>query len=241
MYYQPIVDLQHGNVIGVEALIRWQHPERGLLPPAHFLRVIDDTDFAITLGRWVLAEAVSQLDVWLRAGLQLTVSINVAARHLQSEGFVADIEAVLANHPGVPAGAVSLEVLETTALEDVARVSRVIDACHRLGVRFALDDFGTGYASLSYFKSLQVDTLKIDQSFVRHMLEDTEDQAIVEGIIGLTRAFRRRAVAEGVETAAHCVALTNLGCQFGQGFGIARPMPADEIADWVRSRPVRAD
>ncbi len=240
LYYQPIVDLASGEVLGAEALIRWQHPERGLLPPAYFLPVIEDTEFASTLGRWVLEEAVARLDDWLRSGLHLTVNINIAARHLQSESFVADVQAVLANHPGVPPAAVELEVVETTALDDIAHVSRVVEACHRLGVRIALDDFGTGYASLSFLKSLQVDTLKIDQSFVSNMLEHQEDQVIVEGIIGLARAFRRHVVAEGVETAAHCVALINLGCQFGQGFGIARPMLPEELAHWVRSRPEAA-
>jgi diguanylate cyclase (GGDEF)-like protein/PAS domain S-box-containing protein len=238
LHYQPKVDLRNGAVIGAEALIRWQHPERGLLAPAHFLPVINDTDFSITLGRWVIEAAVTQLDEWLRAGLPLTVNINVAARHLQSDSFVSDVKAVLANHPGVPPYAVELEVLETTALEDIAHVSRVVEAGHRLGVRFALDDFGTGYVSLAYFKSLKVDTLKIDRSFVRNMLDDAEDQAIVDGIVGLTRAFRRQVVAEGVETAAHCVALINLGCHFGQGYGIARPMPAEELGHWVRNRPV---
>jgi diguanylate cyclase (GGDEF)-like protein/PAS domain S-box-containing protein len=238
LHYQPKVDLRDGRVVGVEALIRWQHPDRGLLAPAHFLPLIDDTHFAITLGRWVMEAAVAQLDQWMRSGLDLTLNINVAGRHLQSESFADDVQAVLANHPDVSTGAIELEVSESTAIADVAAVARAIDACHRLGVRFALDDFGTGYASLSYFRSLQVDTLKIGQLFVRDMLDDAEDQAMVEGIIGLTRAFHRQVIAKGVETAAHCVALVNLGCTFGQGYGIARPMPAEEVANWVRSRPV---
>jgi EAL domain-containing protein (putative c-di-GMP-specific phosphodiesterase class I) len=137
----------------------------------------------------------------------------------------------------VPAAAVELEVLETTVLDGMADVVPAMEACREFGVHFALDNFGTGHASLSFLRRLRVDTLKIDQSFVRGMLDDDENQAVVEGIVGLARAFRRRVVAKGVETAAHCVALINLGCHFGQGYGIARPMPTTELADWVGSRP----
>lgn len=236
LYYQPKVDLHDGRVVGAEALIRWQHPQRGLLAPGHFLPAIDDTDFAVTLGRWVIEAAVAQVEQWRAPAF--TVNVNVAMRHLHSPTFADDIAATLATHPDVPAGALELEVREATALADVAAMSRLIDDCRRHGVRFALDNFGSGHASLSHLRSLRVNTLKIDQSLVRRMLDDAESQAMVEGVIGLGRAFRRQVVAEGVETAAHCVALINLGCAFGQGYGIARPMPAEELAAWMRSRPV---
>jgi EAL domain-containing protein (putative c-di-GMP-specific phosphodiesterase class I) len=135
----------------------------------------------------------------------------------------------------MPAGALELEVLETTALDDVTRVSRIVEQCHELGVAFALDDFGTGYSSLTYFKRLPADTLKIDQSFVCDMLDDPEDMAIVEGVIGLTEVFRRKVIAEGVESIAHGAMLLKLGCDLAQGYGIARPMPASDLPDWMRA------
>lgn len=241
LYYQPNVDLRSGRVVGAEALIRWQHPERGLLIPAQFLPTIDDTVFADTLGRWVIGTALAQVDQWRHAGLDLRVNVNVARRHLQSPTFVDDVGAALAARPDVPADVLELEVPETIALADVAGMARVVEACRALGVRFALDDFGTGDASLPRLRSLPVDTLKIHQSFVRDMLDDGDNQAMVAGVIGLGRAFRRQVVAAGVETAAHCVALINLGCTLGQGYGIARPMPAAELTHWLRSRPADID
>jgi EAL domain-containing protein (putative c-di-GMP-specific phosphodiesterase class I) len=141
----------------------------------------------------------------------------------------------MAAHPSVAAGALELEVLETSALDDVSQVSKLIEACTALGVDFALDDFGTGYSSLTYLKRLRVKTLKIDQSFVRDMLEDADDLAILQGVIGLASAFKRQVIAEGVETVAHGTALLQLGCDLAQGYGIARPMPASQLPSWVAS------
>ena len=240
LHYQPKVDLRNGRVLGVEALIRWQHPERGLLAPVHFLPTIDATPFSATLGSWVLDTALAQLDDWRRDGLDFTVSINVADRQLQSDGFADELRSAMAYHPAVPPETVELEVQEPGTLEDMARVAHLVEACHGHGLRVALDYFGTGQASLACLRNIPADTLKIDQSFVRNMLEDDEDLAVVESVAGLARAFRRQVSAVGVETAAHCVALINLGCHAGQGYGIARPMAARELADWVRSRPAPA-
>lgn len=233
LYYQPKVDMRSGAVIGAEALIRWQHPEDGLLPPGKFLAEIEDTHFAIPLGEWVIATAVAQIAAWRAAGLPLKISVNISPRHLQSPTFTERLAALLASYPQVPPAALELEVVESAALEDVVRVAQVIDRCHALGVTFALDDFGTGYSSLSYFKRLHVDALKIDQSFVRDMLTDDEDHAIVEGVISLTRTFKRQVVAEGVESAEIGAALLALGCPIAQGYGIARPMPAAALPGWV--------
>jgi diguanylate cyclase (GGDEF)-like protein/PAS domain S-box-containing protein len=235
LHYQPKIDMRRNIVTGAEALIRWQHPELGLLPPSEFLPVIENRDFAVHLGRWVLLEAIGQLEAWWDSGLPIKISINISARHLQDDSFVEDIRKALAAHPGVPPTAVELEVLETMALEDMARVSRVIRECRDLGVQFALDDFGTGYSSLTYFRRLPLDTLKIDQSFVKDMLMDSEDHAIVEGVIALAHAFNRRVVAEGVESIQHGQILMQLGCDHGQGYGIARPMPAGDLPGWARS------
>jgi EAL domain-containing protein (putative c-di-GMP-specific phosphodiesterase class I) len=160
--------------------------------------------------------------------------MNVGARQLQQRDFVDRLRALLAAHPGVKPGRLQLEVLETSALEDIAQVSQVIEDCAQIGVNFALDDFGTGYSSLTYLKRLRVTLLKIDQSFVRDMLDDPDDLNILEGVIGLAAAFKRREViAEGVETIAHGSALINLGCDLAQGYGVAKPMPCGALPQWV--------
>jgi diguanylate cyclase (GGDEF)-like protein/PAS domain S-box-containing protein len=233
LYYQPKVDMRLGKVIGVEALIRWNHPERGLLSPAEFLPYIENTEFSIELGEWVIEQALSQMEEWQRMGVELPVSVNISARHLQQTDLAADLAATLARYASVPPHNLELEILETSALDDILHATRLITECQRLGVSFALDDFGTGYSSLSYFKRLPAQTLKIDQSFIRDMLRNPEDLTIVEGVIGLARAFRRNVVAEGVETVAHGMVLLHLGCDLAQGYGIARPMPAAAIPGWI--------
>ncbi|MBK5963901.1 hypothetical protein CCR95_07315 [Thiocystis minor] len=232
LYYQPKVNMRAGTVVGAEALIRWRHPERGLLPPAVFLPVIEDHPLAVELGEWVIETALTQMEEWHTLGLDLPVSVNIGARQLQQIDFVERLRALLAAHPGVKPSCLGLELLETSALEDLARVSEIIAACRELGVMCALDDFGTGYSSLTYLKRLPVNLLKIDQSFVRDMLDDPEDLAIVQSVLGLAAAFRREAIAEGVETLEHGERLLQLGCELAQGYGIARPMPADEIPGW---------
>jgi len=233
LHYQPKVNMRSGRAVGVEALIRWQHPERGLLPPAVFLPVIEDHPLGVELGDWVIDTALAQIDAWRAAGLDLPVSVNIGARQLQQPDFVKRLSELLAAHPGVCPSRFELEVLETSAFEDIARISQVIAECRALGVAVALDDFGTGYSSLTYLKRLPVDVLKIDQSFVRDMLDDPEDLAIVESVLGLSVAFRRRVIAEGVETEAHGELLLRLGCDLAQGYGIARPMPPEAIPHWL--------
>ena len=233
LYYQPKVNMRTGSVIGAEALIRWQHPEEGLLQPAVFLPVIEDHPLAVEIGDWVLNTALTQIEDWHAAGLNLPVSVNVSARQLQQPDFVARLQDVLAAHPEVKPCSIELEILETSALEDLAGVSRVIEACREIGILFALDDFGTGYSSLTYLKRLPVTLLKIDQSFVCDMLEDLDDLAILQGVLGLAAAFHREVIAEGVETIEHGEMLLQLGCELAQGYGIARPMPAEEMPGWV--------
>jgi diguanylate cyclase (GGDEF)-like protein/PAS domain S-box-containing protein len=233
LYYQPKVSLRTGQVVGAEALIRWQHPERGLLAPGVFLPDIEGHSLGVALGEWVLQTALSQIEAWADVGLHLMVSVNISADHLQQIDFVSRLRARLAAHPRVPQGTLELEVLETTALDEIDAVAAVIRECATMGVSFALDDFGTGYSSLTYLKRLPAQVLKIDQSFVRDMLDDPEDRAIVQGILGLARAFDRQAVAEGAETLAHCQLLLRIGCELAQGYGIARPMAADKMVAWV--------
>jgi diguanylate cyclase (GGDEF)-like protein/PAS domain S-box-containing protein len=235
LYYQPKVNMRSGKVIGSEALIRWKHPEKGLLPPGAFLPVIEDHKLAVEVGEWVIDAALTQIESWLTCGLDLGVSVNIGARQLQQSDFVDRLKTIIAKHPNVSSSKLELEVLETSALADMEQVSQVIENCHELGVRFALDDFGTGYSSLTYLKRLRVAMLKIDQSFVRDMLDDPDDLAILEGVIGLAAAFKREVIAEGVETVAHGTALLHLGCELAQGYGIARPMPPEQLPDWVAS------
>lgn len=233
LYYQPRVNMRSGAVLGVEALIRWNHPERGLLAPRQFLPVVNGNPLIVALGDWVLRSALAQVEEWRTQGLHLSVSVNVDALQLQQAGFVSGLQELLAEHPSIPASCLELEVLESSAVQDVAQVSEVIRACGKLGISFALDDFGTGYSSLAYLRRLPVDILKIDQTFVHDMLDDPEDLTILEGILGLAKAFRRQAVAEGVETIEHGLMLLHLGCPVGQGYGIARPMPARDLLNWM--------
>ena len=235
MHYQPKVNMRTGEVLGAEALLRWNDPERGLVPPLEFLPLVENDDLSIDIGAWVLGEVLRQQSCWLADGIEIKVSINISGRHLQQPGFASELERLLRTHPEVPPTLIELEVLETTALSDIARVSEIIGQCRALGVTVSLDDFGTGYSSLTYLRRLPADTLKIDCSFVRDMLADPEDLAIVEAIIGLSEAFQRQVIAEGVETEEHGKLLLRLGCELGQGYGIARPMPAAGLPEWVRA------
>jgi diguanylate cyclase (GGDEF)-like protein/PAS domain S-box-containing protein len=235
LYYQPKVNMSTGALLGAEALIRWQHPERGLLPPAEFLPVLEGHPLILELGDWVLRTALRQNQLWRAQGLDTPVSVNVDAMQLQQPDFADHLRQILAEFPDVPPERLELEVLESSAIDDAARVSLVMRACSRLGVQFALDDFGTGYSTLAYLKRLPVHTLKIDQTFVRGMLDDPEDLSILEGVLGLATAFRRQPIAEGVESVEHGMLLLRLGCPMAQGFGIARPMPGDQLPDWARN------
>jgi len=235
LHYQPKVNMRTGQVMGVEALIRWQHPERGLLAPAAFLPVIESDDLAIVVGEWVIHTALTQLGMWRAQGLDLTLSVNIGAHQLQQTDFAVRLRALLLEHPVVLPSQLQLEILETSALQDIGSVSQVIEDCNHMGVAFALDDFGTGYSSLTYLKRLRVAMLKIDQSFVRDMLDDPDDLSILKGVIGLAHAFHREVIAEGVETVAHGTLLLQLGCELAQGYGIARPMPASDLPAWVQS------
>ncbi|ALT77822.1 bifunctional diguanylate cyclase/phosphodiesterase [Paucibacter sp. KCTC 42545] len=234
LYYHPKVDVQTGQVQGMEALLRWLHPERGLLPPLHFLPLIEATGLAAQVGDWVIAQALKQSAQWLAQGLSLSVSVNVTALQLQSPDFSARLLELIKRHPEPVAQHLCLEVLESAALADVDATYTLIQQCRTYGVRFALDDFGTGYSTLTYLKRLPVDELKIDRSFVHNLLVDAQDRALVEGVISLAQTFGCSVVAEGVESVAHASALLSMGCVLGQGNGIAHAMPAEEVPDWVR-------
>ena len=235
LYFQPKVNMKTGAVVGAEGLIRWNHATRGVLTPGSFLQTIENHALSIELGEWVIASALQQMVDWSAQGLYLPVSVNVSALQLQQPDFLQRLQALLLAAPALPAGSLTLEILETTALTDLQRMTGLMAECDRLGVGFALDDFGTGYSSLSYLKSLPARTLKIDQSFVRDMSHDPDDLAIVKGVIGLAQAFGRQVVAEGIELLQDGESLLRLGCELGQGYFIARPMPAQDIAAWARN------
>lgn len=234
-HYQPKVNMRRGEVIGAEALLRWAHPERGLLPPGEFLLVGADHRLMIEIGKLAVAHALDEIDAWHTLGRRLDLSVNIHAHHLQRRDFVPWLRDELARHPGLAPGQLTLEVLETSALEDLGLVRELILDCAQLGVDLSLDDFGTGYASLTYLRNLPAAEIKIDASFVRGCLDDPEDLAIIEGVLGLATAFQRRVVAEGVETVEHGKMLLALGCELAQGYAIARPMPADELRAWVEN------
>lgn len=234
LHFQPQVKMADCKVTGVEALIRWNHPHKGMLYPDSFLPALKDSHLEAPLGEWVLQNAINQINLWQSAGEDLSVSVNISARHLMSPGFTHFLERQLRDTATVQPEKITLEVLESTALEDVRHAGSVLAKCQALGVQVALDDFGTGFSSLTYLRTLPVDLVKIDKSFVIRMLEDPSDRAIVESIIFLGQRFEYPVLAEGVETMAHARAMHELGCEFIQGYGVARPMPASEVPGWLK-------
>ncbi|WP_113907657.1 EAL domain-containing protein [Aliidiomarina celeris] len=235
LYYQPKVNMSTFEVVGVEALLRWRDPERGMVPPGEFLPTIEQHPFSIVVGDWVIEEAIAQAERWQAQGITLPVSVNISAIQLLEPSFIEALEEHLGRHPNFNPAHFEIEVLESAAIGDIHRAAKVLADCRKLGVSVALDDFGTGFAALDYLKRLPAQSLKIDQSFVRDMLTDVSDLTIVKGIIGLAKAFDFNLVAEGVETSEQGKKLVELGCDIGQGYGIARPMPAKDVPQWFQS------
>jgi diguanylate cyclase (GGDEF)-like protein/PAS domain S-box-containing protein len=232
LYWQPKVDLVHGHVVGAEALLRWKQADASVLLPGTFLPQLENDDLIIEIGDYVFKEAVATLCRWHESGLDLSASVNVAARQMLSPDFMRKLREDMEGHADI-ASHLELEILETAALEDLDKVKRLINECKALGVGFALDDFGTGYSSMTYFRRLPVDTVKIDQSFVRDMLDNADDLAIVQGILGLTKAFGKTSVAEGVELIEQLSVLQSMGCHIAQGYAIGYPMPEQEFLRWL--------
>ncbi|MBA6326893.1 EAL domain-containing protein [Colwellia sp. MB02u-6] len=235
LYYQPKVNMSTGEVVGVEALIRWQHPVRGLMPPLDFLPLIENHAISLEIGEWVIDTALNQISYWQSIGITLPISVNISAYQLQQTDFVERLATLLAAHSDVSPYFLELEILETSAFSDINYIIATMKACLELGVQFALDDFGTGYSSLTYLRRLPANLIKIDQSFIRDMLTDADDLAIVLAVVSLAKAFQLEVIAEGVETVEHGTALLQLGCNKAQGYGIARPMPASDIPTWLSS------
>ncbi len=233
LYYQPKVNMKTGVVFGVEALIRWKKSTGELVLPDDFLPALYNHPFEVELGDWVIRTALAQMRVWKQQGLDIQVSVNVSSLQLLDEFFVDKLSRDLNDYADILPSALQLEVLESSALNDFEAVSRVMQLSQQLGISFALDDFGTGYSPLTHLKILPVSVLKIDKSFVREMLKSSDDLSIISAVVGMAKAFGLQTIAEGVESIEHGSLLLRLGCEQGQGYGIAKPMPADEMRDWV--------
>ncbi|GAB2724796.1 hypothetical protein GCM10027019_00310 [Melaminivora jejuensis] len=235
LYLQPKVDMRQGVVVGAEALVRWEHPQRGVLAPGHFLPLLDGhSELQALFGEWVVDTALELIGTLMHQGLHLPVSINITPEHLQREGFAHWLLSRLAQHPQIPARLLELELTESAALYDIEHAARELTALRERGVGVSFDDFGTGYSSLTYLRRLPMSHLKLDRSFVAGMLDDAGDRAIVRGVIGLGRSFGCETIAEGVETVEQGSALLHMGCTLAQGYCIARPMPAHDFPAWVR-------
>ena len=224
LHYQPIHDLRTGTVSGIEALVRWQHPERGLLGPGEFVGLAEETGLVVPLGRWVLERGCRQAQAWRQAGWALRVNVNLSARQFATGQVVEEVAAALADS-GLDPAALVLEITESLLLQDTRPTVRRLRALKELGVELALDDFGTGYSSLAYLRHFPIDILKIDRSFIAGVDRSAEDHALVHAIAQLGHTLGLRTVAEGVERAQQIEQLLELGCQYGQGFHYAKPLP----------------
>jgi diguanylate cyclase (GGDEF)-like protein/PAS domain S-box-containing protein len=238
VHYQPIIDLGTGLISGVEALLRWEHPERGLLLPADFIAIAEETGLIVPIGGWVLGQACRQLQRWaaeVPETAKLVVTVNLSGRPLSHPRLVAEVEAVL-HDTGIEPGRLDLEITESVLMDDVEMSADTLQRLKALGVRLVVDDFGTGYSSLSYLRQFPVDGMKVDRSFVDGLGTDPGDSAIVAAIVNLAHTLGLRAIAEGTETAEQVHELRQLGCDAAQGFYIARPLPPEALLSLVRER-----
>ena len=235
LHYQPKARLGTGDIVGVEALVRWQHPIRGLLSPDAFIPLAENTGLMAPLTEWVLRHAIDQSARWREAGLMLPVAVNVSPRSLLDGDLPGTVLRLLAD-AGLPADLLELEITETAIMTDPEGAVRMLRHLQAMGVRVSIDDFGTGYTSLSYLKQLPVHTLKIDRAFVADILENTKDQAITEAIIALGHKLGLSVLAEGIENAEVWQRLSSLNCDEGQGYHLARPMPSTDLLRWIFAR-----
>jgi diguanylate cyclase (GGDEF)-like protein len=236
LFYQPMVRMQDREVIGVEALVRWEHPEKGLLFPDSFIPLAESSGSIDALTRWVLKAAVEQGSQWLSEGKRLSVSVNISAIILHNPVFPDTVAKLLAN-TGFPAELLKLEITESAIISDVIRATEVVLTLHNMGVRVSIDDFGTGYTSLSYLRKLPVDEIKIDKSFVMNMNTVADDAVIVRTLLDLADNLDLSVVAEGIEDMDIWNILNDLGCDVGQGYFMSRAVDADTFADWLTDQP----
>jgi EAL domain-containing protein (putative c-di-GMP-specific phosphodiesterase class I) len=237
LHYQPILDLWSGTPTGIEALIRWRHPHRGLLYPQQFVPIAEECGLILPVGRWAMNEACRQNRAWQDAGLPpMRIAVNVSAVELRHRDFVEGVRKCLSDS-GLSASHLELELTETFLMQDSVSTARVLRSLKEVGVQLALDDFGTGYSSLSHLKGFPIDTLKVDKSFVNELETNPDDASIVSAVIGLGRSLNIRVVAEGVETAAQLARLQEKQCPEGQGYFFSRPVAAEELPGLLEAVP----
>ena len=242
LFYQPKVDIALGQCLGVEALIRWNHPDRGLLEPGEFKDALVHTAIGVTLGEWVIEEAIKQHKRWITEGLNVKISVNIAPVHIHSCEFIPRLDYLLNKYEySADAGFLEFEVLESASIKDVDQSLDVLEQCKERGIQIALDDFGTGHASLKYLKLLPLNTLKIDQSFIKNIESQESDIAIVKSIISLSKAFGYQLIAEGVQTDSQASKLIELGCYGIQGFLFSLPVGGSQITQWLLKNPASKD
>jgi predicted signal transduction protein with EAL and GGDEF domain len=241
LHYQPQLDLKTGRVVGFEALLRWQHPELGLVPPLKFIGVAEESGLIESIGAWVLEQALVQVAQWRAAGsagmaamADLRVAVNLSAQQLRGDGFATLVAEALARHQ-LPGSALELEITESVAMHDPSRTAQLLAQLRTLGVALAIDDFGTGYSSLAYLKQLPLSCLKLDRSFVRDIEHDPNDAAICTATIQMAHSLGLAVVAEGVETEVQLNFLRGLGCDIVQGYFISRPMPGPACEGFVQA------
>jgi EAL domain-containing protein (putative c-di-GMP-specific phosphodiesterase class I) len=237
LQYQPIVDLGTDEAVGVEALVRWHHPQRGVIAPDQFIEVAEESGLIVPMGRWVLDQALHTVAQWRRLlprTRQPYVSVNVSVRQFRQAGFVGQVRAAL-DYAGVPPQALMLEITETLLMGDDEQIWAELSELQELGVRVAIDDFGTGYSSLGYLRQRPIDVLKIDKSFIDDIVADGQQHALVSGIISLAHTLNLTVIAEGIETPRQLEELARLGCPLGQGYLYSSPMGSTEALTWMTS------
>jgi diguanylate cyclase (GGDEF)-like protein/PAS domain S-box-containing protein len=236
LHYQPIINLETGEVTGAEALIRWPHPERGLIPPAQFVPIAEDCGLILPIGRWVLREACKQARAWLDAGLRpIPISVNISALEFRAADFLEGVRTILRD-TRLDAHLLELEITESVLMKHAESTANVLQALKAMGVQLAVDDFGTGYSSLSHLNRFPIDVLKIDQSFVRDICSSPDQATIVSAVISMGKSLKKRVIAEGIETKEQLECLRAWGCEEGQGYFFNRPMVATEFAKYFKGR-----